>query len=398
MRAKTLRVSAGAIFFLLALVLSAGVAHAVTRTLLTSHRRTPTPPRATRGARCATLQIQASTARNVYGAAWAANGHNFTTVEPLNSDGVGGTNLAEITAGTQPGWCVQTTAGCLQTTGTPPAVSLDDVAPPPTNRPPVLAAIGAKTVNEGVLLTFTATATDPDGNALTFSAGSLPTGATLTPAGAFSWTPSFTQGQTTPYSVTITVTDNGSPAASDFETFTITVGNVNRPPVLAPIGAKTGTEGQPLTFTATATDPDGNALTFSAGGLPTGATLTPAGAFSWTPATGQAGNYNVTITVTDTGGLIDSEIVTITVGNVNRPPVLAPIGAKTGTEGQLAHVHGHRDGSGRQRADVLGWGSAHRRDSDTGWGLQLDAHVRSGRHLQRHHHRDRQRKSGGKRL
>ena len=262
---------------------------------------------------------------------------NLIAVDSLNSDGVGGTNLAEIQGGTQPGWCVATTAGCNNNgvTTLPAGVvnlPLDPVAA--GNQPPVLNPIGAKTVNEGQPLTFTATATDPNGNALTFSGGNLPTGATLTPAGAFSWTPSFTQGQTTPYSVTITVTDNGSPVASDFETFTITVGNVNRPPVLAPIGAKTGTEGQPLTFTATATDPDGNALTFSAGGLPTGATLTPAGAFSWTPTTGQAGNYNVTVTVTDTGGLIASEIVTITVGNVNRPPVLAPIGAKTGTEGQ----------------------------------------------------------------
>ena len=77
----------------------------------------------------------------------------------------------------------------------------------------------------------------------------------LDPAGAFSWTPTFAQAGN--YNVTITVTDNGSPAASDFEIVTITVGNVNRPPVLAPIGAKTVNEGQLLTFTVTATDPDG---------------------------------------------------------------------------------------------------------------------------------------------
>ncbi len=59
--------------------------------------------------------------------------------------------------------------------------------------------------------------------------------------------------------MTITVTDNGSPAAaSDSEVVTITVGNVNRPPVLTAIGTKTATEGQLLTFTATATDPDGD--------------------------------------------------------------------------------------------------------------------------------------------
>ena len=31
---------------------------------------------------------------------------NLIAVDSLNSDGVGGTNLAEIQGGTQPGWCV----------------------------------------------------------------------------------------------------------------------------------------------------------------------------------------------------------------------------------------------------------------------------------------------------
>jgi Putative Ig domain/Abnormal spindle-like microcephaly-assoc'd, ASPM-SPD-2-Hydin len=207
---------------------------------------------------------------------------------------------------------------------------------PDQNPPPVLNPIGAKTVSENQALTFTATATDPNGNALTFSGGGLPTGATLNATtGAFSWTPSFTQGGQS-YSVTVTVTDNGSPAASDFETFTITVGNVNRPPVLGAIGAKTATEGTPLTFTATATDPDGGALTFSSATLPTGATLTPAGVFSWTPTSsqGQTTPFSVTVIVTDAGGLNDQETFTITVGDVNRPPVLATIGNKNVNGGQ----------------------------------------------------------------
>jgi len=116
-------------------------------------------------------------------------------------------------------------------------------------------------VSENQALTFTATATDPDGNALTFSGSNLPTGATVAANGVFSWTPTFAQAGN--YNVTITVTDNGSPAASDSEVVTITVGNVNAPPVLGAIGAKTVSEDQALTFTATATDPDGGALTFS---------------------------------------------------------------------------------------------------------------------------------------
>ncbi len=48
------------------------------------------------------------------------------------------------------------------------------------------------------------------------------------------------------------------------------------------------------------------------------------GAFSWTPTEAQGGlTPSVTITVTDdgTGNLVDSEVITITVNEVNVAPV-----------------------------------------------------------------------------
>jgi len=90
------------------------------------------------------------------------------------------------------------------------------------NRPPVLTSIGAKTVNENESLAFTITASDPDGNDLTYTAGNLPTGASFNAAQhSFSWTPDY--GTSGSYTVTFTVTDNGSPAQSDSEEITITV-------------------------------------------------------------------------------------------------------------------------------------------------------------------------------
>jgi hypothetical protein len=296
---------------------------------------------------------------NAYGRAWAAQ-HNagltvraaFLAIEGTNSDSdpTGATNIAEINANAQPGW----TPGPNNTlydmftlavvaTGQSPAFVNGNLLDPAAaaNQPPVLAAIGAKAVNEGQALAFTATATDPDLNALTFTAGNLPTGATLSAAGAFSWTPSFAQGGN--YNVTITVTDNGSPPQSDFEIVTITVGNVNRPPVLGAIAAsQTATEGQLKTIPITGTDPDSDGMTIAGSNLPTGATLTDNGngtaTFAWTPSFVQAGAYpNVTITVTDKGSPAQSATTqfTITVADVNQPPVLAPIGAKTTNVGQL---------------------------------------------------------------
>jgi len=91
------------------------------------------------------------------------------------------------------------------------------------NRPPVLAGIGNKTVNEGQLLSFTVSATDPDGNPLTYSASSLPSGTSFNPTTkTFTWTPSYRQaGSYT--SVRFTVSDSN---ANDTEDITITVNNV----------------------------------------------------------------------------------------------------------------------------------------------------------------------------
>jgi hypothetical protein len=94
------------------------------------------------------------------------------------------------------------------------------------NRPPALDPINDRTVTEGTLLTFTATATDPDipANGLMFSLDpGAPTGATIDAnTGIFSWTPDATQGPGM-YSITVQVTDNGNPALSDTATFLVTV-------------------------------------------------------------------------------------------------------------------------------------------------------------------------------
>jgi VCBS repeat-containing protein len=177
----------------------------------------------------------------------------------------------------------------------------------PVNDAPVLnvpsgnAADGSFTVNEGATLSFNVTATDPDqGDVLTLTASGLPAGATFS-GGTFSWTPNFTQAGT--YTVTFQVEDNGSPKLSATKTATITVNNVNRPPVLTVPGPQTVFANVPLTFTVTSSDPDvGDVVTFSATGLPAGATFnTSTGAFSWTPNFTQFGAYTVTFTATDNG-------------------------------------------------------------------------------------------------
>jgi len=192
------------------------------------------------------------------------------------------------------------------------------------NRPPVLATIGNKLVNENSTVSFSISATDADiGDTITYSAQNLPTGATFV-SPTFSWTPNYNQAGS--YPVTFIASDG---LLQDSKTITITVTNVNRPPVLASIGNKSVNENSTLSFSISATDADiGDTITYSATGLPSGATLTPGGSFSWTPDYTQAGSYPVIFIASD-GLFPDSETITITVNNVNRPPVLASIGNKS---------------------------------------------------------------------
>jgi hypothetical protein len=91
------------------------------------------------------------------------------------------------------------------------------------NTAPVIAVIGTKTATLGQSFAFTVSASDAQASqTLTFSIVSgAPGGATIHPdTGLFSWSPPFSMASST-NAVTVGVTDNGAPALSDTETFTL---------------------------------------------------------------------------------------------------------------------------------------------------------------------------------
>ncbi|MGY2132960.1 N,N-dimethylformamidase beta subunit family domain-containing protein [Hymenobacter sp. HD11105] len=135
----------------------------------------------------------------------------------------------------------------------------------------------------------------------------------------------------TSYSIRVRATENGNDANSFEKVFAISVTNVNEAPVLASIGPKSVTALTLLSFSATATDPESQTLTFSlagtaangstpAGSVPAGATISPAGAFSWSPTTSQVGTHTFRVVVSD-GTATDEETITVT---VNSPAPTCP--------------------------------------------------------------------------
>lgn len=98
-----------------------------------------------------------------------------------------------------------------------------------TNNPPILDAVADQTVNEGEVLSIALTASDPDGDTLTFRVVDKPPRSNLQQtngSAVFTFSPNYNHSGT--YTVTFAVTDRGRPRLSDFEIITITVIDVER--------------------------------------------------------------------------------------------------------------------------------------------------------------------------
>jgi hypothetical protein len=206
-----------------------------------------------------------------------------------------------------------------------------------SNSAPVLTVPGTQTIAELSTLTVTNTASDADlrANTLTFSLVSAPSGMTINPSsGVVTWTPTEAQGPSTNL-ITVKVTDNGAPPASDTKSFTVIVTEANTAPVLTVPGTQTIAELSTLTVTNTASDADlpANTLTFSLVSAPSGVTINPSsGVFTWTPTEAQGPSTNlITVKVTDNGAApaSDTKSFTVIVTEANTAPVLTVPGTQT---------------------------------------------------------------------
>ncbi|MCU0786469.1 MAG: Ig-like domain-containing protein [Verrucomicrobia bacterium] len=150
-------------------------------------------------------------------------------------------------------------------------------------------------------------ASDPDGDPLTFSLGAgAPSGVLLgSISGQLTWVTGEAQGPSTNV-LSIHVQDNGIPPLIATQSLTVVVQETNAAPVLQPISDQSVSEGQLLSLVAVASDTDlpVQQLTFSlVSGAPSGAAIVSSnGVFTWTPSAIQGGQTNlIRIRVTDNG-------------------------------------------------------------------------------------------------
>ena len=163
------------------------------------------------------------------------------------------------------------------------------------NVAPVVTNPGAQSGTVGVAVTaLQIVATDGNSDPLAFSATGLPAGLVISAAGLVTGTP------TTAGSDTVTVTANDGRGGTASATFSWTIAAANVAPVVTNPGSQSGTVGEAVSLQIVATDGNGDALTYSATGLPAGLVISASGLVTGTPTT--AGANTVTVTANDGRG------------------------------------------------------------------------------------------------
>jgi len=172
---------------------------------------------------------------------------------------------------------------------------------PSDNNAPTISGTPDTSVDEGVAYSFTPTASDEDGDTLTFEIANKPSWASFdTTTGALTGTPANTDvGSTT--GIVISVTDGmdtASLAAFDLQVVAVAANNA---PTISGTPDTSVEEDVAYSFTPTANDADSDDLTFEITNKPSWATFsTTTGALTGTPTRSNVGTTTgIVITVTD---------------------------------------------------------------------------------------------------
>ncbi|HET9334387.1 MAG TPA: tandem-95 repeat protein [Gemmatimonadota bacterium] len=195
------------------------------------------------------------------------------------------------------------------------------------NQAPSVDAGTDQSITLGGTANVTATATDPDADALTYAwvVQSRPAGSTAVLSATTTPAVAITPDVAGAYVLRVTVNDGRGGQAVDEVTITATAPGMNRAPVANAGFDLNGTETIPMTLDGSASfDPDGDELTFSWSILsaPTGSTVSIVGATGATASLtpGLEGVYVVQLEVSD-GEFTSTDTATLTVGPFNHPPV-----------------------------------------------------------------------------
>lgn len=247
-----------------------------------------------------------------------------------------------------------------------------------TNRAPTISGTPQVAVAAGTAYRFQPTASDPDGNPLSFSIVNKPAWASFNGAtGALTGAPT---AAGTFGSVTIRVSDGR--LTTSLPAFTIAVTSTpsaNRAPTISGTPATAVNVGSIYNFAPTAVDMDGNAMIFSITNKPVWATFNATtGRLSGTPTAANVGTYgNIVIRVSDgrNSTVLPSFSIRVN-GTTSATPItrnvtlrwVAPAARSNGTALSLSQIAGYRIRYGTSAGNYTQ--SAMNRDGDTAHTVQ----------------------------
>jgi VCBS repeat-containing protein len=205
----------------------------------------------------------------------------------------------------------------------------DSKGAPPNVAPETDTTTQSVAVTEDTAKTITVTATDGNGDALTYSAAGATKG-TVTGGtnGQFTYTPNANANGTDSFTVTI---DDGK-GGTTTQLVNVTIAAVNDAPVANTVAPVTTAEDTPATINVVASDVDGDTLTYTATAQNGSVAIGANGALTYTPNANFNGTDSVVITVADGNGGTTTQTVAVTVTPVNDAPVTAATQAVTTAE------------------------------------------------------------------
>jgi hypothetical protein len=175
------------------------------------------------------------------------------------------------------------------------------IAAPSANNPPTISGSPATNVLAGSSYSFRPTATDANGDALTFSIVGKPAWATFEAATGTLYGTPLTMDAGTYHGIAISVSDGKASASLAVFSITVSAPVTNKAPTISGAAVTSAQVDRPYAFRPSAADADNDTLAFSISGKPAWATFDSSnGTLHGTPTAAQVGTYsNIVISVSD---------------------------------------------------------------------------------------------------